>query len=426
MKRLLSFLAVAAIVPAAHATDFNMGAEYRLRFQHDGNAAGVKDGVTTNAFEHRVRLAPTFHAGERFTFHADLLHNNVWGVGHTNALPVQDEANMLYVYQAYGSWMVNDDFMLRFGQAAMTMGDGTVVAANDWERNPYAFTGVMGTYDMEFGRLSFFGVKFADPAADTTGAAPTVADPESNAFGLAYSVKALPEFLNMVNVHVIQVNTDRLDADANSTSEEQLRYGLTVAGETAGVDYRATYAAHTGELRDAAAAKTDREGSMYHIEVGYSLPDMMNTRFYVAYHSDSGQKDGTDKVQSYDSFFYDKHNNAGLMDVVNWGNLTYISAGVTLSPMEDLDLGLHYHMFSRTEKTDGVVAGNNGGILSNFDDDKDAIGSEINLVATQRYSDDFQIQAWVGQFMPGDYLKLSTGPDRESYTQFFVEAKMTF
>lgn len=457
MKKLIAAASLLAFVPAAqadHHGDFSHSAEFRARYLMQENANGRKDNhpKTQSGVNHRFKFGSTFRASERFTAGLTLLHNAQWGEQDTGVagqgpnnttVGVRDGLgngdNMILVQEAYGSWMATDDFSVRFGRLGMTMADGSVIDENDYERNPYSFDGVFGSYELEPVRINAWVVKYSEFVPTNAGTT-DLSDPEANAYGLSVDVKALPEFLNMVNLHVIQDTKAHTANSANLTDQlgrSILRYGLTLAGDTAGLDYRAVYAGMSGDYIDVnPTTKTKASGSMYHLELGYSLPEMMRSRIYAAYHSDSGDKaTSADKNEGYDPYFYNKHYNAGLMDVVNWGNLTYFSLGFTLMPMDDLELGLHYHDFSRSEKDASVNAGTNGGSLfestpgtplTGAENDKKKIGSEFDFTAEKTYEGGFSLLARVGMFSPGAYLKDTSVDIKDTYTQFMLQAKMNF
>ena len=471
MKNLIAALATLALVPVAHAAekgaDFSHNAEFRVRHQMEQNPTGDKDAQgTVNTTVQRFKLGTMFRASEKFSATLTLLHNASWGsndlyLRDPNGYPAgsgdqgrgllngtKDADNVLLVQEAYGTWNVNDEFSLRFGRGSFTMADGSVIATNDWEASPFSFEGVMGTYEMEMGRLTGWAVKFAEYSRGansgvtlpttpsnppTAGSGTNVSDPEANAYGLSFDLKTMPAWLKMVNLHVIKtqksITPDTAPTSAASAfGQDIMRYGVTVSGDMAHVDYRVTYAAQSGDLSSFTAAKVKTEGNMMHGEVGYTMPDFMNSRVSFTYHTDTGNKASTTKNEAYDSYFYERHANAGLMDIVDWGNLTYMSVGYSLMPMDQMDIGLQYHMFTRTEKTSGNNAGINGptSLATATDTTKDDLGSEVDLVATKKYDSGFAIQARYGMFMPGKAFKLNNGGKDDTISQLFVEAKMNF
>lgn len=444
MKKIMGFVALMALLPSAQGGELSTSAEYRLRYQVDQEMDGKSDTApsSSNAWKQRFKLGSTFRSGEKLTAQLTLLHNATWGhsaLGTANGTGdsglglmdgVKDADNMVLVNEAYGSWMASDEWLIRFGRGALNMADGRVIGVNDWESSPYSFEGVLFTWDKEFARFNAYGVKFAELTKPTATASTSASDPEINSYGLSVDWKSLPEFLKMVNFHVIQVNVDN---DTTVTSvpvfssipkESRMRYGLVVSGDAMNIDYRLTYAAHTGKFKD---LDLDRTGSMIDAELGYRMPDWMNSRFSFLYHTDSGDKDGSTnkKIETYDSYFYEKHENAGWMDVFAWGNLTYMQLRYTMDIMDDLSFAAQYLIFSQTAKEGSIVAGMNGGSFSGTGDTtKDALGTELDLAVAKKYEGGLVITARAGMFSPGDEYKAAKNTD--TYTQFFLEGKMNF
>ena len=277
-------------------------------------------------------------------------------------------------------------------------------------------------------------VGFADIPYSATVAAQ---DPETNATGLLYSHKMMPEFLKRADVHVIKVQKAFTAASTAGYGQDIIRYGLSLGGDFAMIDWRAVYNAHSGDYivtgNGTAVTKSKADANMMEFELGANFEEFMKSRVYVLYHRDTGDDSTTtDKNEGYQSFFYDKHYNAGLMDVVGWGNLTDIALGYTMAPMDSTTVGLHYHMFSRTESRGAITAGLNGSdATSNVNtgaNAKDKIGDELDLVATHNYDNGFSMTGRLGMFMPGDALKDTNNatPRSDTYTTVYVQAKMNF
>lgn len=453
MRNLVALAALLAFLPVANAADgkadFNANAEYRIRYQMDqnqGTDANDKTNSTEQTMRHRFKLDMGFRSGEKFGAQLTLLHNSILGDSQaTNSSSNQEKngiannSNMALVNQAYGTWMINDAWSLKFGRGGFTLADGSVISQNDWQATPYSFDGVLVNWEHEFLRLNLFQVKAVDNFTNAAVIGTTNNDdPEVNFYGLAVDLKNLPEFLKMVNLHFMKITGNRTAA---TTGRDEMRYGVAINGDIAGIDYKLDYAAHDGETKGANAAALDKAGSMYQAEVGYSLPEVMKSRFYVGYHMDTGNKASTAKDEGYDTFFYEKHCGSGCMDVVAWGNLTFLKAGYTLSPMDQVDVGLHYWKFERSEAsatngappTAGLNAGQQasgaagigtGHILNGTGTSKD-LGSEWNLAVTKKYDNGFAVTAWYGMFEPGAYLTKDKN-EEDTYNQFFVEGKMTF
>lgn len=446
MKKLIALLAVLGFVPYANAADgadFSHSGEFRLQYQNDMNADGTEktaDSPKQN-WHQRLRWGSSVRAGEKLTGNFTLVHNSDWGqntdqfpdtigtdrspAGAADGNADHDETqNILLVNEAYMSWMMNDSWMIRAGRGSMTMADGRFVSSNDWEEVSKAFDGVLATYDHEMARFGFFGVMGAKEDA-------------FNSFGRFYGVsadfKTLPSFLKAAHLHIVQKKTDLGTFSGVAVDkEDNMRWGLMVSGDMNGLDYRANYETESGESKKANGDKKDIATSMMDLEAGYTMAAMMNTRFFAGYHTDSGStKNGaTDDDETYDGFHYDQHNNAGQMDIVRWGNLTYMRFGATMQPMDDVNVGAEYFMFTQTEKKD-VVTSDNAAFNKAFDanNTEDDIGTELDIWATKKYTNNFNITARYGMFMPGDRYKTSGpagGKLDDTYSQVYVESKLTF
>lgn len=435
MKKYIALLALAGLATSAmgEGADFSHNAEFRLRYTLDQEQDGNEDALpsTTNKWEQRFRWGSTFRAGEKLTAHLGLIHSATWGSefaataadgvtrdpGIGQLTGIGDGENMLMVNEAYGSWMASDELLIRFGRGGLPMGDERVLGLNNWGATQNAFEGALFTYDKEMARFNVFGAKVAE-FNNLPGS--TASDPEVNMWGFAMDWKSLPEWLKMAHIHVLQTNVDQTAANAR---ESKMRYGVVLSGDMSNVDYRLTYAANSGE-EGPAGATTDNSGSMIDAEVGYSMPNMMNSRVSFLYHTDTGDDSGTaTEDETYDSFYYTKHSNAGWMDLFEYGNLTFMQLGWSMDISDDLSLKAQYLIFSQTEKDDGVMTGTNGAAFAAADATEDALGSEIDLEVTKKYQGGFSIAARLGMFSPGDEYK---GGAEDSYNQFMLEGKMSF
>jgi hypothetical protein len=417
MRKLMALIAVVGFAGQAQADNhLAHSGSYRLIFTNNANADfDENSGVDSHAkaWNQRTRLGSTVKAGDNLSAHVNLVHNAQWGLnGLTDQYPTTFAGhNGLVVNEAYINWAINDMWSARFGRGSFTMADGSVVSANDWEAVSKAFEGALFSYDHEMARIGLFGVQGVSP--DGTIVVPV--NETAEFWGLNVDFKSLPDWLKMANLHYIMIksNLASVAAEQNTT-----RLGLTVQGDTAGVDYRATYAMLGGET---GATDTDVAATMMDAEVGYSMPNVRNLRVSAGYHTDSGDSDpaGGDS-ETYDPFHYDRHNNAGLMDVLGWGNLTYMRLGFTVDAADDIKVGANYYTFTATEAADDTYDNDFTGLgVGGTEDD---IGSELDVWATKAYGSNFSINARYGMFSPGDRL----GAGLDDNTLMYLEGLLTF
>ncbi|RME14177.1 MAG: hypothetical protein D6797_09455 [Bdellovibrio sp.] len=424
MKKLITILALLGFAHSAFAdgAEFSHDGEFRLRY---GNVKNDNTNATDGFTEQRFKWGTTFRAGEKFTGRLSVNVNSDWGESTkaSDQFATDTSDATLVVNEAWGAWMASDQLMYRFGRGCFTLADGSVIGCNEWEPNQKAFDGGLITYDAEFVKTSFFGVQGVE-----INNAGTLPDDDVFFLGVSFDFKTLPEFLKTANLHYLSVanqgydyQNKKYDKNASGT---QSRYGLTLGGDMVGVDYKLTYAAMSSSPDLSGAPK--QSGSMIDAEVGYSMPDMRNFRVWFGYHTDSGDDSSTTDSEKYESFHENVHEYAGEMDIFGFGNLTYMNVGLALDLMENTNLKLAYYNFSATDK-DGSTDVN---ILSSFysysglgtrQSGQDALGTEIDLSVSHKYSDNFMITARYGQFTPGDAYTIT-----DSISLFFLEGKMTF
>ena len=450
MKRALSLVLFALAWSMANAQDkgkaeFTPSAEYRPRYLYMQNPAGTKGN--DSFAEHRFKMGAHYKANEKFSAHATLLHaadfgstsNNVGQTNNTEAnanFDTGNEENLLNVNEAYMNWMFSDDMSFRIGRQNFQIADGTVFGYNDWEQNPGAFDGVTGVWEAEFGR--FTGMVFNYREEVTGTFAP--ADAKHTAYGLSFDLKSMPDWMKMTNLHVIKDNADAVEGATGTTvnannGQDILRYGAGVGFDFGMIDLKAHYAAQSGSYKNIATgtgakSSLDAKGMMYQAELGLKLEAFMLSRLYVLYHVDSGDKNATDKsAGTYDPYFYEQHGNAGLMDLLGWGNLTQMTIGWTVKPGDSTDAGITYNMFSRTESGAGAAGPNTGrfgSALGSVGGTGSKLGDEIDLWAEHRYEGGLSTLLRLGYFMTGDFYEKATPKKGEDIMQVAVEGKLTF
>lgn len=432
-KQLLAMACSVACAAPAFAADAEIdhSGEFRARYNYANQADFTEDQGSGSFWEQRFLVGVNYRANEKFAAYLELLQQSVWGndIGATPAenpgrFDGNNTENQVLAYQAYGSWMIADGLMAKFGRMVVEDGNGLVLGQDDWQQVPYSWDGGSLAYDADFASLNLTGLKLSDRGFDfdSNGTDDVKTDTEWNVYILSADIKNLPDVIKDVHIHAIQSSYQNGAAGTATTGADSLRLGLTLGGVVSLVDYSVSYETHSGETR-VSGTGSDTDGNMIDAEVGFNFESFMNSRAYVRYHVDSGTS-GSDN-ETYDSFFYNTHANAGLLDILAFGNLTWMSLGYELKPSDSLQLGLHYHMFTKTEKDDNYyvvdTSSINGrtGVTSTGEDD---LGSEIDLVATHKYDEDFQIQAILGFFQPGDVF----GSDAEDRYDLVVTGTWMF
>jgi hypothetical protein len=217
-------------------------------------------------------------------------------------------------------------------------------------------------------------------------------------------------------------------ATAAAGTQNMQHIGATLGGDVVGFMYKVTAAFQFGTFNKTPALEQKQSANMFDLMVGYGLPETLGLKVSAGYHMDSGDDSTTDdKNNTYQGLFYDRHNYAGLMDVVNWGNLTYWNINASIMPMEDLEAGLGFYMFSRSKDT--AVTNFGRGIASTASvagtSDK-SLGSEIDVFANKSYGPDLKIGARYSMFMPGDAMKNGTVRQDKTAHEGYLQASVAF
>ena len=449
MKKLCALVAVLSLMPFAYAhadgSQITASGNYRLQYQDMQNSAGKKSADSSN-FHQRFRMGVNARPNERFNAHLSLVGNTDWGAAQygdstmteLNANTQNDLNNSLLINQAYASWVINDSWMMRVGRGAFTMGDGRLISANKWEDVETAFDGVLLSWDQDWGRTSFFGVK----GAEGYNAANTF-DPNLTArfYGISEDLKNLPTWLKMVNIHVLQVYQDQAEYQlypGNKTAEparSETRAGFAVSGDKMNIDYRVDYEMESGNYT--AYGTTNKQSLSTHMidaELGYTFPSLMSARVHVGWHQDSGDKTVANQNKTYDGFAYDRHANGGMMGMFGWGNLTYTWLGVSAQPRDDIKVALNYYMFSKTEANGDVMSGDYGyafSTASGVNTVNGTLGNELDLCVRKKYGHNFFIAADYGMFSAGSgYSGVdaagTTNSLHTTVSNYYVSGNLTF
>jgi hypothetical protein len=452
MKKLLfalTALVATTAMAADKGTEFKFGGEVRARYNNFMNqtlAGGSGARLNQNWWGQRNRFHVNALTGDKFQAYFEMLNFQQWGQStsvpqttgpQSSSFPATagtglNSGNAVQMQEAWMWWKLSDMASLKVGRQEMGFGDGQVIASGDWDNTPNAYEGIDARLTWDFLDLDVLGFKLADGVATIT---PTSSeDSEIVFYGLYGSLKNLPEVLKAADLYVLQFQGDNTTVAANYTGAagafpvlntaqngnwNLMAYGLRLKGEFAIIDYRLEGTFESGKQKNGNTAGTGDltlKGSAYQAELGANLPEFMKGRVFARYFTASGN-DSTDTTgasnNAYAPLFYDTHGVHGNMDMVGRSNLTDLTVGLTLMPMETTSVGLAGHMLSRT--TNKATATVQGVTTATATNTENTIGSEYDLWAEHSYGSGFTALASLGYFSAGDYVKkantLAASPD---------------
>ena len=452
MKRLallLTILATGASVWAADDVEVKNSGEFRARYTNYFNAESSAGEISgTDA---RLKWNISARKGEKLQVFVSLIHDSIFGTGATSngKFVASSSNNLLVVNRAWGWWKATDAVSLKVGRFGIQIADGAFFDENDWDPYPTSFEGANIAWDMDWAKLNFYAVQsnFYTSAGFNGVAAPAFAENNSNAqrnlYILSGDIKNLPEMIKTANLHVVQISKDATvnaggtgntgvvgGTDPVRGAQNFQHVGLALGGEVVGLTYKLDGAFQSGTFNNVTGGtQTNISANMVDVSLGYHMAETMGLKITANFHTDTGAN-GTSSA-AYQPLYYDGHSYAGLMDVVRWGNLTYYDLTASMMAMEDLEVGLGYYMFNRTNTGDtatspfanGRYAGSLG--TTGYSNDS-AIGSEADVWAAKTYDSGVKIGLRYGAFMPTDFMKNGTIARSTTIQEVMLQGSMAF
>ena len=331
----------------AGAVDADFSGEYRLRANTgDVSVSDVSASAVGNSLRDtmnmRTKVSSSFRPSEAFEGNLTLYNH------------FRPSTNADFMFLGYGDWMISDELMLRAGRTTYQIAKGEVIGVNDYEDFPVAMDGLFLTHSSEsLGADVALVRQYSQP---NTAAAVA---PQSSLLVVSVDARSFPEWVKTLNLHLISDTSDF----------NKSRAGLTLAGGASNAGYKLTAA--TSSLTDVANAAV--ENSLVDAKLSYTFDwSDSKLKLYLGYHMDGA---------SYDSFLYNKHNYAGLLDAAKWGNgLSYGSAGAAYMMDADSKLGLSALYFTADKAADSIKKGN----------------VEIDLYYKQSFDSEVSLLVWAG------------------------------
>lgn len=380
------------------------GARFRQYYFQDSTAGAQPYEEDYISSAHRAQVDLSVNKGEYFKTFFRAIHRSEWGQLDTN----QDT---FIVQQAWGDWKVTDFLDLRFGRQAIQIGRGLVYGYNEWENLPSYYDGFSGHFDWEALEFSLYGLKIHE--LEKVPNVSIASDPEVSHFILDINFKHLSDYIQLASLNLIQIDGD-IGQIPNTTTvldkQSIQRFGFDLV--TDGVNFRsaATLNYVTGTQKGPTTEQKVKQ-LMMDGELRLMLPDYENFNFWVGAHSDSGDDDPTDEFNAqYEPLNYNFHVNAGRLDFLKFGNLTFARAGTSVNVVGGWEIGFEAFLFQKTKP----------GARTNFlrtpiaDDftsgayalaaDKD-LGTEFDVWVNRTFSSGVSLELSLNVFTPGKALK---------------------
>ena len=353
---------------------------------------------------------------------SEKFHTSFW----LRSSPEWGPLNSQKLFQVYarGDWNINRSITLRMGAGPYDTDLHQVFSQNDYELYPSLLQGVFLSYSTDLSDYHLWGGYFPNRWQSSWESGVAIQNTEggledshlSKADGGKYSVginvdiKIISTFLNRALFHWVYLS-DSLTEDAKQAT----RLGFSLQGQMTrlNMDYSVLTVFHGQGL----GFRFDED--MQHISLGYSKAEWLDSYFFAGYHRDSVR---------YDPWLYNRHENGGLLDILQWGNLTYWLAGYKAKVWHWFDVELRYYLMQSTDKGP-VRLGLYGSYLTDGDElssSGKSLGWEMDLRLIKNINEEFMVTLLGGIFAYDEDLKNSLGKGDKYYGQLQLSAKYIF
>lgn len=405
---------------------------YRSRFESVHRPSGTH-GEKTNRLAHQIILSAQFQAQENLRFKASLLGFETWGSEYMGyaGYPYSEGSNqdMLNLYEAFAEWNFSSGVSVLVGRTPFEIGNGALFSRNMDDDFPTRFDGGFFQYQADLAKFQLGG--FAISSWSSAGAA--FDDKDYKTYFLNADLKILEPYVKNISLTFLILDRDDKALDNLGgvviPKEEKEVYAVSAMGEVGRIFY-----ALDGVIQQGTNRSTDQSirANMLHAKVGAVVYEPWQLSLYAQYHNDTGDDAGTSDVdEGYDPLYYNHFQNAGKMNQLGWGNLTYFSAGVSWAFANQSTMSLEYNRFYRSSTGAGIKGlGPSGGSSLVWDagsmtdgpynnslgSSEKFIGDEIDLNFELQTDTGLRLQLISGVLFPGQYLE-AYGKDAAMFFQ---------
>lgn len=281
------------------------------------------------------------------------------------------------------SWLINEDLELKLGRINYKNKFHQIVSINDYEPFFYAFDGAFLEYNTDILNINFWGAHLPKRWVGIE----QIQDFKYG-FGFFLDIESVSDHIDYFNIHVAYLG----DSFFEDKSRKMFRYGLGLEGSINSINlaYTFVFIGHNPGVQ------FKLEEKMYHFQLSYSRLDFFNSKFFAGYHEDSSK---------YNPWLYDRHENAGFLDLFLWGNLRYYFVGFNASVDSLFDIKLSFYDYLGPKKEGNVKMGYFGSLLKAghkglIQTGGKVSGRELDIQLQKEIIKNFEIHLLAGIFIP--------------------------
>lgn len=326
----------------------------------------------------RLHIDGEFHLSNKFKTQAHLLFSNSYEKTFSF-----EESIRIYPFV---SWLINEDLELRLGRTTYENKFHQIVSVNDYEPFFYTFDGAFLEYSTNILNINFWGAylpkKWVENAQNQD---------LKYGFGFFLYIKSVSDYIDYFNAHIAYLGSSFLKKEAQKMS----RYGFGLEGAINSINltYSLIFVGHDRGVQF-------KQENMYHFQLSYSHIEFFDSKIFAGYHKDSSK---------YNPWLYDRHENAGFLDLFLWGNLSYYFLGFSASVNPLFDIKISFYDFNPTRKGTihlgyfgSLLKGKNKNLVNMDNQD---LGREIDIKLQRQIKENFEIHLLAGLFIPRSETK---------------------
>lgn len=267
------------------------------------------------------------------------------------------------------------DFDVTLGRMPMSYGRERVIGVDDWDlaRN-IVFEGVHGRYGFESGWLDYFHFKQAETFGDKydTGSG------DENLMGLYLHYDAGEDFF-FEPYTLLRTHENWADPDVDN--DRMMIFGSLFDYVHESLHFYGEVVVQSGTMY--APVEMDHSALGYYAGLFYDFDSSVQPYIGFEYNYASGDDASTtDKNEDFDSLYGSTSDFLGIMNFVDWTDITALRFAGGFMPVEDLDVSVDFFIFTLAE--------DNGG--------EDAVGNEIDVKLDYALNEDVALEGGFGMF----------------------------
>jgi len=390
--------------------------EYFREFLFGNSAPKQSDGYLLS----RYRLSADLHVTSYFRMFAEgrsafALDRDLVG-GRTNAFV--DELDLM---NGFADVMIpigqEASVTLRGGRQELIFGSQRLVGPGDFSQVPRSFDGGAAIGQVAGWTITPFWTQSV--VVDQYHFNKSTSDLEFFGVFATGPLHFLP-----VSLDLYWLDSNNKFAAFNGTIGREHRHTLggRVSGKigATGLDFEVEGAAQFGTV-----GRGDIAAFMTTGVLGYTLPiPSLSPRVYVEYDYASGDDRPGRNVGTFNQLYPNAHSFLGYIDYIGRQNIVSPSAGVSISPIQNLTLSLQQYFFWRASDRDALYNKSGGVLRPGTTTTARYVGAETDVYATYNFTRHLLGYAGYSRFFTGEFIS-KTGKDKDS-DFYYVALQYTF